>query len=549
MILTEEQVFELIKANQNAPTWITKARERHGELKALIHGENFKELLIDRIEILESSTRAKARRKYSKDIRDMFARIFKKRANVFDANGGSESMLIKNKRVVDDFVKLSSNFKSNKSLFKYLSEYYFPLLDTDPNGMIFLEFKTQGEVKLYPTYKSTNDIRYYEPNGQLVEFVMFEPKEIPGTGFKLWRIVDDVRDWTIIDNGGVYVVSPEKTFDHTFGKVPAVILSDIEKIGTNERLSPITEIEEVAKDYARDKSILTLYKFLQGFPLHWRYVTPCRACQGTMKKDDEKCTSCDGKGYMNKGDVTDMVTLPVPKAADAKIAPDIAGYVSPDLETWRQYNDDLIMRENIMFDTIWGTEKTQEAKKEEKTATGEYLEVQPTTNTLNIYTDRVEYVYNTLANFILNFVDPIKKRDEILYSMTFGRRYILESPDVILEKYQKAKKSNDNNTILDKLLEEFILSKYKSDPRMQEVMLKKAKVEPYVHESLQTIHANYGAAEGLKKILFQEFWETANTDLTAEQLTELFTKFFTDESSKVLEVLNKAEGQRQNPPI
>ena len=39
----------------------------------------------------------------------------------------------------------------------------------------------------------------------------------------------------------------------------------------------------------------------------------------------------------------------------------------------------------------------------------------------------------------------------MIYQRSFGRRYIIESPDVLMEKYGKAKEQGDNNTILDKL--------------------------------------------------------------------------------------------------
>lgn len=550
MRFTAEQAIQKVKDCQVVPDWVKNARENHKILKAIVYGENFKEVLIEKIEKIESTEKSIARQKYSKDIRDLLYRILKVRDNVFEANGGSEKILINHERVKEEFIRIISSFKSNKSLFKYLSEYFFQFLDTDPNSIIFLEYKTVPKEKVYPTYKSIKDIREYEPDGQHCEYVLFEPeKKLPkngGTEIKYWRLIDDTTDWTIIENSGVFMVSTERTFVHEFGKVPAIIVSDIEKVGTYERLSPIEPILELAKDYARDKSILTIYKFLQGFPLHWRYVSNCKACTGTgkvgtaAKKTD--CTACDGKGKLINRDVTDVVMIDKPTDKEEPIiAPDLAGFISPDLETWTKYSEDMRDLENIMYDTIWGTDKLRIAQKSDnKTATGEFLDVQPTTNTLNGFTDNVEYVHNTLANFVVNFVDTIKEKSEVQYAISYGRRYILESPDIILEKYQKAKAQNDNNTILDKLLEEFVLSKYKSDPMMQELMLKKIKVEPYVHDSISTIKDLLGPSEAYKKVLFQKFWEQADTEKTAEQLTEEFNQYFTtNESSKTLSPADK----------
>lgn len=527
MILNEAQVLELIKIHSKEKAdWVTNARVNNKMLKALVTGEGFSEELIERIEHIESDNKAKARKKYSKDIRDMFNRVMKKRENVFQANGGSESILIRNQRIIEEFTFFQSNFKANKSVSKYLAENFFHLMDIDPNGVIFLEYKSieNNLFDLYPSYKSIQKIKYYEPKGQLMDFIIFEP-EVKESGVQIWRIVDDLTDWTISEVQGLFFINKEKTFVHPFGQVPGIILSDKEKIGTNERLSYLNPVIELAKDYARDKSVLTIYKFLNGFPINWRFVSQCKTCTGTGKQNNQNCNSCDGKGYISKGDVTDLVTLPLPKEGQPNIAPDIAGFVSPDLKTWQQYKEDLKDMENLVDDTLWGTEKGVQVDRNNETATGRFIDIQPITNALNLFSDNVEWVENKIVNWIINFVDPIKQKDEILFSKSYGRRYIIESPDIILEKYQKAKQQGDNNTILDKLLEEFILSKHKSDPAMQSVMIKKKNIEPYVHLSIMNVNTLYGSKESYKKVSFQNFWEQCDKTKDEKILKEEFEAF------------------------
>ncbi len=546
MILNDITVLELLKKHLDRPEdWILEARKNHKELKALIDGEGFSELL-EKIEHIEGNQRALARKKYAKDIRDLFSRVMKKRENVFQANGGSVKLLIDNETLKEKFESYESNFKSNKSLYQYLNEFYFKLADTDPNGLVFLEYNSDS--KLYPTYKSINDIRYYKDDGQICEVVIFEPKLLDNASTREFRIVDDLKEWFIVENSGVLVINQEKSFEHPFGKVPALILSEKEKVGTKIRLSYINDALELAKDYARDKSILNIYKFQNGFPLHWRYVSQCRSCNGSGKIQDlqnnvyNSCGSCDGKGYISRGDVTDMVTLPLPKEGQPNIAPNIAGFIAPDLETWRQYKDDLRDFETLIEDTIWGTDKTtQREKTQQKTATETFIDVQPISNSLNIYSQVIEYVHNTLANWVLNFIDPIKDKDERLFFISYGRRYIIEGADVVLEKYQKAKKEGDNNTILDKLLEEFILSKYKSDPYMQAINLKKIACEPYVHLSVKEVNDLYGVDESLKKVLFEKFWQDVNTDLPKEEIINQFNIYYTNERSKISTPTNKGQ--------
>ena len=531
MIFTDTEAINKIKelSNDGVPNWVTVARDNSKIYKALIDGEGFSDVLINKIEHIESSSRAEVRKKYSKDIRDLFERVMKPRENVFQANGGSEKLIMANQNIRDIFEKTQANFKSNKSVFKYLSEVYFNLSDVDPNGLMFLEYKSNASNKtVYPTYKSIDDIYDYEANGQKTEYVAFAPKDkLVGTvTVKLWRFVDDKHDRMISQIGESFIIASQ--FEHPFGEVPALVLSEKEKIGTNIRLSAIEKITELAKDFARDKSILTIYKFQKGYPIHWRFVTQCRTCAGMGRKDNNTCDACQGHGYIKNTDVSDIVTIPIPDIDQPNIAPNIAGFVSPDLETWKQLKDDIKDFEMIMKDTIWGTHlySTQsKSMKETETATGRYIDVQPIINILNIYADTVEYMDNTICNWILNFVDPVKNKSDIIYSKSYGRRYIIENPDIILLRYQEAKRTSDCSTILDKLLEEFIMSKYKNDQTMQSIMLKKKRIEPYVHLTHEQVNLAFGPDEAIKKELFNKFWTSCDQYMGSEKLTVLFEEY------------------------
>ena len=533
MIFTDKEAIDKIRqlSKDGTPNWVTQSRDSSVIYKALVDGENFTDVLVDKIEMIESGAKAKARKKYSKDIRDLFERVMKSRENVFQANGGSEKLILANETIANIFAKAQSNFKANKSVFKYLSEVYFDLSDVDPNGLIFLEYKNNS-ISPYPTYKSIEDIYEYEPNGQKIEYVVFQPKTViieKKSTIKIWRMVDDVNDRTITEIGDVITIT--SSFKHPFGETPGLILSEREKIGSNIRLSAIDKIIPLAYDFARDKSILTIYKFQKGFPIHWRFVTQCRACTGTGKDSSsgDTCKSCDGATYVKNNDVTDIVTIPIPDIDQPNIAPNIAGFESPDLETWKQYKDDLKDFEMVMKDTIWGTHlysSQLKNKQEAETATGRYIDVQPIINVLNLYADTVEYMDNTINNWILNFIDPVKGKFDIIYNKTYGRRYIIENPDVILMKYQEAKKTSDSSTILDKLLEEFILSKYKNDQLMQNIMLKKKNIEPYVHMTATEVYTMFGADESYKKELFNKFWSTCDEYAKQSELKIQFDAYY-----------------------
>ena len=69
---TLETVIQEVQKHQSTEQWVRDARERSKELKALVNGDGFSELLIQKIEKIESNDRSVARKKYSKDMRDVF---------------------------------------------------------------------------------------------------------------------------------------------------------------------------------------------------------------------------------------------------------------------------------------------------------------------------------------------------------------------------------------------------------------------------------------------------------------------------------------------
>lgn len=525
-----DQVAIAIRKNQTPHSWVNEAREYNKTLTAIVTGKNFHDVLIEQIEKIESSQRAIARRKYSKDIRDVMKRILNKRENVFQATGGSENFDISSEQLKNEFIDNLQEFKGGKSISRYLSENYFQMFDIDPNGVFFLEYKTEdGKVHAYPTFKSICGIRNYETDGQQLKWIIFEPEKkiIGNTAIFKWRVVDSAFDYSIIQTGNDFVLDEENTKVNDLGIVPGLVVSNDQQMNSEFRLSTLDKIIEVAKDFARDKSIMTIYKFQNGFPKHWSYKAKCRTCRGAGKTGSEKCVVCDGKGYPIVNDVTDEINVELPKEGEPVIAPDVAGFVQPDLETWKQYKVDLKDFENTMHDTIWGTELQQGQTGGSETATGKFIDVQPITNELNKLSDVVEWAHNKLANWTAKLIVKTQKNSEVLYHKSYGRRFIIESPDVILKRYEESRKDGVGTTVLDKLLQEWILSKYKSDPYMQERMIKKALCEPFIHQTMDEVNNIFGREQALKKYLFQEFWEQVDSkDKTVEQLKSDFNSYF-----------------------
>lgn len=523
---TDEEAIKAIKENHQVSLLWKSMREYSKELKALVNGTDFLEELICKIENIESEQKAKARLKYSKSIKSMFKRLFQPIDNIYYASGGLKDYAIK-ESIKKDFLSKIANIRDNKTLSEWVQQNAIQLLNTDPNGLIFLEYKDDD---VYPTYKSIDSIRFYKSKGQILDFVIFEPKIKEEKIY--WRIVDDLYDRTFLQQGNEFSIVEQKTFKHPFGQVPGLICSNINIIGQKNKLAAIDGILDDAKEYARDQSFLTLYKIYKGNPIFWKYVQYCGDCNGTgtAGEDNKSCGTCNGHGkYVGKNDVTDVVELPVPDDNESPvIAPNIAGFISPDIEVWTKYEETLNLTEESIYKSHWGTlySMQHDGSKRQKTATEILSDKQPLENQLNKYADFCEYIEWKISEWMLNFYDPVKDKKESLITINLGRRYIIESYDALLDRYEKSVAAQDNNTILDKLFIEYLGAKYRNNPIDLQSNITKAIIEPYLHISLNNVITIFGNEEAQRKVLFQKFWQTVKNFNNPEQISKDFETWF-----------------------
>jgi len=501
-ILTEDEAIQFVKNNQAAPEHISKGRVNSKELFALIEGDGFLEELIKKIEHIESADKAKARKKYSRDISDYYERLLLPIDNVFSATGGSKKYEIDNEEDKFAFLGKISNFRDGKSIQKYVEERWMKVYHTDPTGIVFLEYTTEEDNRnVWPTYKSSTVIQIYISSGQLVDVLLFAPKRGKGST-QIWRLVDDENDYTIKQNGQAFAIDQDRTFKHPFGKVPAIVNSDIISTQNHLRLSPIQKIVGLSREFARDQSIKTIFKFLFGMPIQWRYSRQCQTCTGFGKTGNKKCKDCSGTGFVGKSDITDVVNLPAPTKDQQKLDP-ISGFISPDIETWARYDAELDLLEATANKTHWGT-TIQKGGNE--TATGRFIDVQPVMNRLNKYAEVAEFVEWQLTEWCANFMFPEKDKNTSIALVAYGRRYIIEPPDAVLSRYMEAKEKEESNTVLDRLFNEYLTAKYKNDPAWLREELLKAEVEPYLHLKTSDVSSIFDKTEAQRKVFFRSWW-------------------------------------------
>lgn len=497
-----EEIKAAIKAVERLPKWVADAREYHTKLKALVYGDEFKDLLL-RIEHIETEAKAKARQRYSRPIKDINSKILEPFSNIYSATGFNLTLTVSDSQK-ETLLKELSDVRGGYSLQKWLDTYWSKdMYIVDPNGLIFLEWKDENT---WPTYKSIDCIRYYKADGLQCEYVIFEPTHQKDSNIKLWRVVDDSTDYLISQNGDTFDIVEAKTYTNPFGICPARVNSDIIQLGKDYRLSPLDQIIETEEEFLRDRSVLTIYKFKNGFATPYRPKIICPSCHGTKKSGDSACPDCDGKGFLFDKDVTDEYIVPISLDADnqPQMPSDFAGFISPDLEIWNQYRSEAKLLFNEMFETIWGT---RESEAKDQTAMSVILNTQPMTNKLDSLSDVAEMQENALMNMIGIFVLNLE-HDDIVGFKSYGRNYIIQPPEYLLEQYQKSNESKDPLSVRDRKLTEYITSKFKTDLESLRVELLKKDLEPYVHYDVELVKDIYGNIEAAKKGLFVDWWET-----------------------------------------
>ena len=108
--------------------------------------------------------------------------------------------------------------------------------------------------------------------------------------------------------------------------------------------------------------------------------------------------------------------MTIPEADEVAVAPNVAGYITPDLETWDKFTEELQQLEDLMTLTHWGSIVNTEAV---QTATETVIDTQPTIQRLNKYSDVAENMEKQLTEMIANHLFPNKdkKRASCLYPL------------------------------------------------------------------------------------------------------------------------------------
>ena len=546
--------MELIDIFKNNPCGSTLSNAVNMSARLNMHntGKNLKDA-IQQMDEFETESKKNVRQKYARSNRDIMNRLHAPIDKVFYAKGGSQFINLPEKQE-QEFTAFLNEIRPSLSLFQMIKTLVLNAYIIDPNGLIFIEIDQDGNP--YPTYKSSNDIFYYDLQGRKCNMVIFKLSQQQATQYgleqqipqqildrmgsksnksKYYRVVDAVSDKIVEWDGRNLNEIIDLTILNPFLECPAFIVSDLYEFDSNLFVSPDYPIIELANSYLVQNSVFEIWKNLHMFPKHWTIQTVCPTCNKSGLVHGIQCGDCHGTGYKQRTSVRDEIVIPAPESVDGKITLPTAfdGYTTPPIDAWNLATDDLDRLYTAMYYTLWGTLpelKPQISKGGDKTATQVLEEKEGMISALKNYTSW----YESTTMFIVDFCG------KLLYPTTYkgcsfkaGDRYSVESPNSIWDKYSSARTTGASQAVLDGLLRDYFEAKYQNNPIQLEIALKQLSVEPWVHATIQQVLLMQSVSDLDKtcKTYFSE-WKSTLTDMdwvinTDEKLRELMIAYCT----------------------
>jgi len=513
-----DDIVKIIKLG--TPSWVNEAVIEHKRLNVHINGKDTAKYLT-LIGGIENKNQLKLRQDYLTTNRYALSNLSRPIDKVFSAKGGGNIYSIDQKAKEETLRGKLSNVRHGKAIRTWIKDIQANKYYTDPAGLVFFEVK---DNETYPTIKSIKSIQNYKSDGRTVEWVLFNPYIVDDKKDVIYyRFVDKDNDTLIKKAGENYTIVEDETFTNPFGEVPAIINSNIINSDLTHAESPFEVIISLADHYLRTGTIKNLVEFLHGYPIFWRYLSDCIYCKGSGYINGKSCSHCNGTGKNLNKHVTDIINVEIPADEGVKLAPDLAGYISPDITAWQEMRTEQEYIQALMELTMWGSKMAKDANNE--TATAAFLNVQPVNDRLNDFADAFEDMEKKMTNFIGTFYLTTYNGSSISY----GRRFLVEPPDVIWKKYETAREKNAPKVTLDYLLIQFYQSEFANDLQNLTIAQKSIKLEPFIHKSDEDL-MKLPVLESDKKakIYFPEWYKTiTEIDLLSKDVNSLNKEFET----------------------
>jgi hypothetical protein len=538
MIVEFEQIQSIIK-NNPAKSLISDAKTTANKLMMHVYGRNLAEGL-KTFGYFESTDVYAERKSGAISNKDLFARLLQREEMIFSAQGGASFYEGLSPEETIEFDATLDTIRFNTTIRKWIKEFALNAYRTDPMSVLFVEVSRDGE-RAYPTYKSISCIYDYLTSGRSVEYICFKLtaqdcknlgivdealKDLPGnSATEYYRFVDDAFDYLLKNEDGIVKIyaGDNGKVPNLFKVVPAIVTSDLINFTNTARFeSPLSDVIELADTFLTDRSIRDLSKKYSGFPKAIEPLLNCGTCGGTGYLSGAACPGCvlpgqdKGTGYKLTTKVSDVARFPIDDKSGFNFN-NYFGYIAPPVDVWNKQDTSLNDTENFIRDVYWGTYNRQSTTGPtlgqatiEETATKTLADLQPIYERLNLTADWAESTENALCNLLGYFYFDKTFKKSV---RTYGRDYILETPDELMEQYLDEKIKKAPQTTLNDTLKKYYHARYNDNKVKLHVMLKLMNVEPFVHYSATDVQAmNVAKIDVVCKTYFSEWIATVDNN-------------------------------------
>ena len=510
---------------------------------------------IERFDYYESPRLLLLRQKYSPSNVDFYSRLHRPIDKIFNAKGGSVNYLLPESQR-KAFAQSLSDVYAGYSMRRWIETFWLPAYQYDPMGLILMEV---GNEKTYPTYISSMAIwDVPKPIGRTFEYIVIKLDKKDRTSNLLqyqdtnptatkaesgyYRVIDDAFDYTIKWDGGVATIIEDESYPNFYGKVPACTASNIWDNVKQFYISPDDTTLDIADQHLRNRSVLVMFELHHGFPLNWQYAGRCMKCSGTGKISADNCDSCNGTGKESKKDVSKLILLPFPKSKDDPIIDKPGGTVEAAIDSWQEMKLTIEQQYKEAHYATWGTNQIEDSN--HQTATGRFIDVQPVNDKLGKFSDAAEWMETWITNNIGEFEYP---NSYIGCEINYGRRYLVEPPDMIAEKLQNAVKGKMSYSYMKTLYFQWVDSEYSGDEMTRLRLTMEFKLDPSPFMTVLECKDAFANSEidYYKKLYLGQFIETLPNNWyfinTFEKLEAQFTAWILAKMATMMPIESEKE--------
>ena len=511
MILSSADIKRILTEPVPAP--LVRAKDYSVKLRRHIRGKDVtgeKSKEVQQVRGLETPTMKELRAKYCRSNKDLFSRLTRPTDKVFTSRGGFLYLNLKDEKKVRVMLSDVTNGLSIRDWFKTT---WLPHYLDDPGGVILMELmdgpaaaeaQQQGRSIAFPVYVPVSSIHAYRAKGAKLDYLVLPIskaylKELGlDENWTVYRVIDDAADtlYRVEKNGDVVTEISGQRFQNYFAEVPAMLCSSIpDPLGQKPSLSFFDDVIELGEHFFLYGSIKLTSDFQHAYPKRAEIGTPCVMCKGEGLKGAEPCPECKGTGLQITQGVASVKVLRPPETKDdATVKPSEAiAYHAPSKDFHDIATGLLADLENRMTITAWGTQaqiKTtgMSALRDgtPKTATQVIDDMKPQADRLAEVSEAAEQRIKFFTDLLIR-VNGYPGYEGCSFSL--GRRYLLESPDSVWQKYSEARQKGAPQNVLDSLLWEYYETLYQSDNVRLYEAVKMMRVEPFVHLTVSQVVA------------------------------------------------------------